>query len=86
MNPFKIIKFPSGTEKSIRLMDSENKLVFYVERTAKKAEIKKAIEEGYDVKIVKINTMITNKGMKKAYVKLAEDNPAIDLATKLGMM
>jgi len=81
-----IIKFPSGTEKAIRLMDSENKLVFYVDRKAKKEEIKKALEELFEVKVVKINTMISNKGMKKAYVKLADDSPAIDLATKLGMM
>ena len=67
-------------------MDSENKLVFYVDRKSKKAEIKKAIEETYKVKIVKINTMITNQGKKKAYVKLAPEDMAIDLATKLGMM
>jgi len=80
-----IIKHPSGTEKSIRLMDSENKLVFYVDRKAKKEDIKKALEEMYGVKILKVNTLITSKG-KKAYVKLSSDTPAIDLATKLGMM
>ena len=86
MNSLKIIKYPSGTEKSIRIMDSENKLIFFVDRKAKKHEIKKAIEKIYDVKIIKINTLITNNGEKKAYVKLSPDNPAIDLATKLGMM
>lgn len=86
MDPYKIIRFPSGTEKSIRLMDSENKLVFYVDRKAKKAEIKEALEKAYDVKVLKVNTMITNKGTKKAYVKLADESPAIDLATRLGMM
>ncbi len=86
MDNLKIIRYPSGTEKSIRLMDSENKLVFFVDRKARKDEIKKAIEEAFDVKITKITTMITNTGEKKAYVRLADDNPAIDLATKLGMM
>jgi large subunit ribosomal protein L23 len=81
-----VIKFPSGTEKAIRLMDSENKLLFYVDRRARKQDIRKAIEKAYDVKVVKINTMITSKGKKKAYVKLSDDTPAIDLATRLGMM
>ena len=86
MDPLKVIRHPSGTEKSIRLMDSENKLVFFVQRKTKKSEIKKAIEEAYGVKITKINTMITNKGEKKAYVQLDDEYPAIDLATRLGMM
>jgi len=86
MDPHKVIKFPSGTEKSIRLMDSENKLVFYVDRKANKIDIKKALEAMYEVKILKVNTVITNTGEKKAYVKLDDDTPAIDLATKLGMM
>jgi large subunit ribosomal protein L23 len=86
MDPLKIIRHPSGTEKAIRMMDSENKLVFVVDRKARKAEIRRALEEGYGVKITKINTFITSKGEKKAYVKLAAEYPAIDLATKLGMM
>ena len=86
MNPFKVIKHPLGTEKSIRLMDSENKLVFIVERKATKADIKKALEETYEAKVEKVTTMITNTGKKKAYVKFADDYPAIDLATKLGLM
>ena len=86
MDQLKIISHPSGTEKAIRLMDSENKLIFYVDRKAKKSEIKKALEEVYEVKIVKINTMITNKGKKKAYVKFNIDTPAIDIATQLGLM
>jgi large subunit ribosomal protein L23 len=86
MESLKIIKYPSGTEKAIRMMDSENKLVFVVDRKATKEEIKKALEEAYNVKIIKVNTFITTKGEKKAYVKLADEYPAIDLATKLGMM
>jgi large subunit ribosomal protein L23 len=86
MDPLKVILHPSGTEKAIRLMDSENKLVFVVDKKADKADIKKALEETYGVKVVKVNTYITNRGEKKAYVRLADEFPAIDLATKLGMM
>ena len=37
------IVHPIATEKSIRLMEAENKLIFMVDRTATKPQIKKAI-------------------------------------------
>ena len=81
-----VIKYPLSTEKSIRLMESENKLVFMVDRKAKKNEIKAELESKFKVKVEKINTLILPSGKKKAYVKFSDDTPAIDLATKLGMM
>ncbi|MBN1792351.1 50S ribosomal protein L23 [Candidatus Woesearchaeota archaeon] len=81
-----IIKYPLSTEKAIRLMESENKLVFVVDDKAKKPEIKKAIEDAFSVKVKSINTLNDNKGRKKAYVRFADETPAIDLATKLGLM
>jgi len=86
MNPYTIIKHPLMTEKAVRLMETENKLIFVVEKKAKKEEIKKAIEEVFKVHVVKVNTLITSKGMKKAYIKLAIDTPAIDVATQLGLI
>ncbi len=80
-----IIKHPSSTEKAIRLMESENKLVFIVDFKAKKQEIKKAIEELFEVKVINVNTVVT-KGVKRAYVKFSADTPAIDIATKMGIM
>ena len=82
----RVIRYPLSSEKSIRLMESENKLMFAVDRKAKKQDIKKALEELYNVKIIKVNTLITPSGEKRAYIKFAEDTPAIDLATKLGLM
>ncbi len=81
-----VIKHPLSTEKSIRLMESENKLIFIVDRRANKEDIKKAMEERFKVKIEKINTSISTTGQKKAYIKLRPDFPAIDVATKLGLM
>ena len=81
-----IIKFPLATEKSIRLMESENKLIFVVDKKAKSSEIKKVIEETFKVKVSKVNTLINSKGQKRAYVKFSDETPAIDIATKLGMI
>jgi large subunit ribosomal protein L23 len=86
MEPFKIIKYPLATEKAVKLIESENKLVFIVDKKAKKSEIKQALEKAFNVKVLKVNTMITSKGKKKAYIKLSNDTPAIDVATKLGLM
>ena len=81
-----IIKYPLATEKSIRMMESENKLIFAVAKKAKSAEIKKAIEGLFKVKVVKVNTIITPKGEKRAYIKFSDETPAIDIATQLRLM
>jgi large subunit ribosomal protein L23 len=81
-----IIKYPLATEKSIRLMESENKLIFVVERSATKADIKKAVEEIFKAKVTDVNTFISVKGDKRAYVRFSPETPAIDIATNLGLM
>ena len=81
-----IIKHPLATEKAIRLIDRENKLVFVVEREADKATIKSELERIFKIKVIKVNTLIGPDGKKRAYVKLSPESPAIDLATKLGLM
>ena len=81
-----IIIRPSATEKSIRLMESENKLIFVVDLKASKKEIQTELEKMFKAKITKITTHITPAGEKKAYVKFSQETPAIDIATQLGLM
>ena len=76
---------PITTEKAIRLIEIENTLVFQADRRSKKPEIKKEIEEVFNVKIDSINSLI-RKNKKYVYAKLNKKNPAIDVATKLGMI
>ena len=85
MQPYNIIKHPIQTEKAVRLMESENKLIFIVRKTATKIQIKKAVEELFKVKVIQVNILI-QKNEKKAYVKLAAENKAIDVASQLGLM
>jgi len=76
---------PITTEKAVRLIELNNTLVVEVDRRDSKPKIKKEFEETFNVKIDSINTLIKlNK--KFAYIKLNEKNPAIDIATKLGMI
>ena len=81
-----IIKYPLATEKSIRLMESENKLIFVVEEKATKPQIKEAVEKQFNAKVDRISTLHTHDNIKRAYVTFNDETPAIDIATKLGLM
>jgi len=85
MDPYKIVKHPLSTEKSIRLMESQNKLIFIVDIDADKGIIKKAIESMFKAKVDSVRTYIS-RGEKRAYIKFADESPAIDIATQLGLM
>jgi len=85
MDPYTIIRYPLSTEKSIRLMESENKLIFVVNKKATKHEIKNAIESAFKAKVKKVNTFIV-MGEKRAYIKFSEETPAVDIATQLGLI
>ena len=73
------------TEKIVRNIEAENTLVFETDRYARKQDIKNEVEGLFDVKVDRVRTMIKNN-KKTAFVKLNEKHPAIDIATKLGVM
>lgn len=85
-NPWKVLLYPHLAEKSMNMVELENKLVFIVNRKSNKKEIKEAIEKGFDVKVANVKTEITRKNQKKAYIKLAEGYEAADVASRLGMI
>ncbi len=84
--PFSVIKYPLSTEKSIRMMEAENKIVFVVDTKATKPEIKQAIETMLKSRVISVNTAIGPDGRKKAYIKFAPDVLAMDVASNLGLM
>ena len=85
MNP-NIIRYPLSTEKTIRMMESENKLIFVVDRSANKSDVKSAVERLLNVKVDSVRTQNCVSGEKRAYVKFSKEFPAIDIATNLGLM
>ena len=85
-DPYKIIKFPLSTEKSIRQIEFDNKLTFVVDRRATKPEIKKAVEQLFKVKVVGVNIQNTFKGQKRAYIKLSPESLASDVSADLGLI
>jgi large subunit ribosomal protein L23 len=76
---------PMMTEKAVRMIETENKIVFMVIRKATKEEIKKEFESAFESKIKSINMHI-RKNQKIAFIKLKEENAALNIATKLGVM
>ena len=86
MDAYETLISPISTEKSMRLMESQNTLIFAVHRKATKPDVKKAVEELFGVKVTNVNTVVNTAGEKRAFVRFGEDTPAIDVATQLGIM
>lgn len=91
---YDVIVGPVITEKATMLSE-HNKVVFKVAKTATKPQIKAAVEKLFDVKVVSVNTMVTEGKMKvfrgrlgqrsdvkKAVVTL-EEGHSIDVTTGL---
>jgi large subunit ribosomal protein L23 len=86
MKAHDVIMYPTMTERSVYMIENENKLIFIVNREADKKDIAKAINELYEVEAKEINTLIDRNGKKKAFIKLKEGYSASELAIKLGIL
>ncbi len=82
-----VIIQPLITEKSMRVMEENNAYTFEVAPDANKVQIKRAVEQIFNVKVEKVNTMNMRgkkrrlgftegkrKDWKKAIVRLHEDD------------
>jgi len=80
-----VLRRPMVTEKSARLMETQNTYLFEVSDAANKIEVKRAVESLYGVKVVDVRTLRVRgkskrfgrfegkrSNWKKAYIKLAE--------------
>lgn len=86
MEPYDVLLYPLMTESASIMVEKENKLVFMVSLKASKKDIKRAMEELYEVKVGEVNTQITPLGQKKAFIRLHPDFKATDVAIKLGIL
>jgi large subunit ribosomal protein L23 len=86
MDPYEVILYPLMTESASLMVEQENKLVFIVNLKASKSDVKKAVEQLYEVEVEKVNLLITPRGKKKAFVKLRPEYKAADVAIKLGIL
>ena len=76
---------PIATEKAVMKIELENTLAFQTGVEISKDQIKEEVEKVFGVKVEKIRTIIRDN-KKNIYVKLKKSFPAIDVATKLGLI
>merc|ERR1711941_166065 len=87
LDQYRLIKYPLTTESAMKKIEDNNTLVFIVDIRANKPMIKMAVKKLYDIEVAKVNTLIRAKdGEKKAYVRLASDYDALDVANKIGII
>ena len=86
MDTNEVISYPLMTESASLMVERDNKLIFVVNFRAEKSDVKKAVEELYEVKVSKVNLLITPEGVKKAFVRLSPEFKASDVAIKLGIL
>ncbi len=81
-----ILMYPVATEKALGMVDKDNVIIYIVDFRAQKIDILKEFEAVFRVKVDKINTMITSKNTKRAYIKLKKEFKASDIARKLKLV
>jgi large subunit ribosomal protein L23 len=86
MDTAEVIFYPLMTEAASLMVEKDNKLIFIVNLKAGKIDVKKAVEQLYEVKVDKITMLTTPQGEKKAFVKLKPEYRASDVAIKLGIL
>ena len=66
--------------------EDNDMLVFIVDVKVNKHQIKQAVKKLCDIDVAKVSTLIPPVGEKKAYVPLAPDYDALDVANKIGII
>ncbi len=86
MDVGEVILYPLMTESASLMVERDNKLLFVVNMQAGKADVKRAVEELYEVKVDRVRVLVTPQGLKKAFVRLMPEFKASDVAIKLGIL
>jgi large subunit ribosomal protein L23 len=81
-----VIYYPLMTESASLMVEKDNKLMFVVNVKAGKSDVKRAVEQLYEVKVERVTMLITPQGEKKAFVRLKPEFRASDVAIKLGIL
>jgi len=86
LDHYRILRNPLTTESAMKKIEEINTLVFLCDIKATKRQIKDAVQNLYEVKCARVNTLVRPDGLKKAYVRLTPDNDALDVANKIGVI
>lgn len=86
LDEYSILRFPLTTESAMKQIEGQNTLTFVVDVRASKPQIKAAVENVYQIKVAKVRTLIRPDNQKKAFVRLAADYDALDVASKINIV
>lgn len=75
MNSFEIVKTVRLTEKGTRQSENYNQYTVVVDRRANKYQIRKAVEELFNVKVVRVNTMNVRGKLRRQRTHQAGKSP-----------
>ena len=82
----KVLLEPVISDKNMTGMEKRNSLTFIVNPKSNKAMIRSAFKKRFGLKVKKVNTMHTPRGLKKAFIRLGNDAKALELASKIGII
>lgn len=71
------------TEKAVGKLEFENTVTFKISEAATKKDVKKEVEELFNVKVANVRTYYSAKGTKHAIVKLKKGQSTENITTKL---
>jgi len=86
LTEFDVLKHPLTTESAMKKIEESNTLVFTISNRSGKKAVKLAVKKLYDVKVDSVRTLVTPRGEKKAYVRLAAESDALDVANRIGII
>ncbi|MBU1197351.1 50S ribosomal protein L23 [Candidatus Micrarchaeota archaeon] len=80
------ILYALTTERSVAMIEKENKLVFIIRSQSTKPQVKEEVERVYKENVASVRTLTEPKGRKKAIVKFKKKGAASDVAAKLKLI
>lgn len=80
----RVVIHPYVTEKTMDEMERQNRLEFVVDMRATKADIRRAIRDLYQAKVLKVTTKIGPHG-KIAMVRFPKDYSAEEIGSRAGV-
>ncbi len=82
----KNLMYPIATEKALNMVDKDNIILYVVDSRCTKTDVKKEFEQTFGVKVKSINTSLTMRNVKKAYIRIDPKFKASDIARKLKLV
>lgn len=75
MNLYDVLERPVLSEKSNSIREQQGKYTFFVNRKATKVDVKKAVEEAFNVNVVKVTTNVTRGKHRRRGMRISLSRP-----------